>query len=61
MPIDTLNQRETSCCVRISLVFTTLDDAWGVLWSPDEIESMRKQVREEILEQFDPLERYKVS
>jgi ATP-dependent helicase/nuclease subunit A len=38
-------------------VFTTLDDAWDVEWSPDEIESMRKQISEEIWEQFESLER----
>jgi ATP-dependent helicase/nuclease subunit A len=52
-----LNQQETGRSVRVSLVFTTLDDAWAVEWSPDEIESMRKQISEAIWEQFDSLER----
>jgi len=52
-----LNQQETGRSVRVSLVFTTLDDAWDVEWSPDEIESMRKQISKEIWEQFESLER----
>jgi ATP-dependent helicase/nuclease subunit A len=52
-----LNQQETGRGVRVSLVFTTLDDAWDVQWSPDEIESMRKQISKEIWEQFESLER----
>jgi len=52
-----LNQQETGRSVRVSLVFTTLDDAWDVEWSPDEIESMRKQISDKIWEQFESLER----
>ena len=43
-----LNQQETERSVRVSLVFTTLDDAWAVEWSLDEIESIKKQISEEI-------------
>ena len=50
-----LNQQETERSVRVSLVFTTLDDAWAVEWSLDEIESIKKQISEEIWEQLDHL------
>jgi len=52
-----LNQQETERSVRVSLVFTTLDDAWAVEWSLDEIESIKKQISEEIWERFASLER----
>ena len=52
-----LNQQETGRSVRVSLVFTTLGDAWETEWSPTEIASMREQISDEIWEQFDSLER----
>lgn len=39
---------ETGCSVRVSLVFITPDDVGEIEWSPDEIESTRKQISEEI-------------
>ena len=47
-----LNQQGTGRSVKVSLVFTALDDTWDIEWSPDEIESMRERISEEIWERF---------
>jgi ATP-dependent helicase/nuclease subunit A len=52
-----LNQQETGRSVRVSLVFTTLDDAWEGEWSPDKIESIRKGIGKEIWGQSESIER----
>lgn len=42
-----LNQQRTRRDVRVSLVFTTIDEAWEVEWSTGEIESFERSIEDE--------------
>jgi ATP-dependent helicase/nuclease subunit A len=44
-----LHQQETGRSVRVSLVFTDIDDAWETEWSPNEIESMSEDLECDLL------------
>jgi ATP-dependent helicase/nuclease subunit A len=44
-----LHQQETGRSVRVSLVFTDIDDAWETEWSPTEIESMMEDLERDLL------------
>ncbi|GAA0529123.1 UvrD-helicase domain-containing protein [Halorubrum aquaticum] len=50
-----LNQQDTGRSVRISLVFTSPDDAWEVEWSPATVESIQKEISEGIWTEFESL------
>ena len=44
-----LQQQRTERPVRVSLVFTEIDEAWEIEWSPTEIESMIESLESELL------------
>jgi ATP-dependent helicase/nuclease subunit A len=44
-----LHQQRTERPVRVSLVFTEIDEAWEIEWSPTEIESMIESLESELL------------
>jgi ATP-dependent helicase/nuclease subunit A len=44
-----LHQQETGRSVRVSLVFTDIDDAWETEWTQSEIESMTEDLERELL------------
>jgi ATP-dependent helicase/nuclease subunit A len=43
-----LHQQGTGRAVRVSLMFTTLDDTWDVEWSPEEVEAIQSEISSEI-------------
>ena len=44
-----LHQQKTERPVRVSLVFTEIDEAWEIEWSTTEIESMEKNMESDLL------------
>ena len=44
-----LHQQETDRSVRVSLVFTDIDEVWETEWSPTDIESMTETLRRDLL------------
>ena len=47
-----LNQQENERSVRISLIFTSIDEAWEVEWSTEEVDSIEADIQEELTGQF---------
>ncbi|WP_317176012.1 UvrD-helicase domain-containing protein [Halomontanus rarus] len=43
-----LHQQGTGRAVRISLVFTSLEDAWEVEWSPEDVRAIKDEIETEI-------------
>jgi ATP-dependent helicase/nuclease subunit A len=47
-----LNQQDTERCVRVSLVFTALNNAWDVEWTPAEITHMQTELTTDLTERI---------
>ncbi|MFB6198626.1 MAG: hypothetical protein ABEI52_10220 [Halobacteriaceae archaeon] len=47
-----LHQQQTERPVRVSLLFTDIDEAWETEWSKTEIESLQENLESELLTQL---------
>ncbi|ELY62508.1 UvrD-helicase domain-containing protein [Natronococcus jeotgali] len=53
-----LHQQETGRAVRVSLFFTSLEDAWEVEWSPDNVQTIKDMIETEIVYRSEELPPY---